>query len=209
MIDLKAAKQVKDACASLRREMGATLANDLGDGLRNKITDLMVNLETLLESIEDEYPLEGVEGPTGAAQSTCPVHGDFKPHPNKNGDAFCPECWNEAVRKGLGVEHIDKPSDYATSSISIGASTPKSTVSKFEMMWGKGKPLQEACPRCGEKALVSRPAIGFGALGGAVECEACTSKSTLAEEKKVTLSVRQAYEEGHQDGAEGNWDPPD
>ena len=146
---------------------------------------------------------------------SCPTHGMFDNLPNANGDIFCPECWAEAIKKGLGVEHIDKPSDYATSSISLRAltmptdpevsnmpeamfaskyataeSTPKTTVPRIEILWGM-KPVKGACPRCGEKALVLRMAPSFGALGGAVECEACTERNTFSMSSKVLSDAKQ------------------
>lgn len=54
----------------------------------------------------------------------CPAHGTFNAKPNRTGDTFCPKCWDEGIKKGLGVDHLDKPSDYATSSISMGVLSP-------------------------------------------------------------------------------------
>ena len=44
-------------------------------------------------------------------------------------------------------------------------------------------PLEDPCPKCGEKALVKVQAAGFEAFGGAIECRACTARNTIKWDK--------------------------
>ena len=58
MIDLRAAKRLKHDVSQLGHQMREVLPDDLGDGLRDKIGDILISASALLESIEDEYNLE-------------------------------------------------------------------------------------------------------------------------------------------------------
>lgn len=46
-----------------------------------------------------------------------------------------------------------------------------------------GVPLEDSCPRCGEKALVKVQAAGFKAFGGAIECTVCTARTAIKWDK--------------------------
>lgn len=43
----------------------------------------------------------------------------------------------------------------------------------------KERPLEDLCPKCGEKALVAIQAIGWGPWGGAVICKVCSEKTSF------------------------------
>jgi hypothetical protein len=61
MIDLMAAKQLKHDVSQLGCRMREVLPDDLGDGLRDKIGDILISASKLLESIESEYNLEDLD----------------------------------------------------------------------------------------------------------------------------------------------------
>jgi len=41
------------------------------------------------------------------------------------------------------------------------------------------RPIEDPCPRCGERALVVIQVPGWGPWGGAVECRACSKRNSV------------------------------